>query len=115
MAKLQNFQTKSDTSLGELAHFMKPTFIVQDKVISSLKQGKEITYDKLTTISSQVTIQMQVMNAVITEVHTNMRSLADKAPTLNKFEQNQQAIEKLRNDVNFILNQSVLLEGLNDE
>ena len=47
---------------------------------------------------------MQAMNEVIKKVHSTMRRLADREPKLNKFEQNQQAIEKLRDNVNFIVN-----------
>mmetsp|Transcript_62 Transcript_62/g.67 ORF Transcript_62/g.67 Transcript_62/m.67 type:complete len:107 (-) Transcript_62:18-338(-) len=90
---------------------MKTSFIVQDKVISSLKEGQDAMDVKLINISNQVTTQMHVMNNVMAQVQSMMIGLVGRKPTLSKFEQQQRAIAKLSDDGNFIGNQPVLLGG----
>ena len=46
MDKLSTMQTKSDTALNELSSFMKGIFIVQGRIIKSLKEGQDVVSSK---------------------------------------------------------------------
>ena len=58
MEKLTTIQTKSDITLTELSDFTKTTFLIQDKVITSLKEGHEALDNKIDKIADQVQSQM---------------------------------------------------------
>lgn len=70
--KLTTIQTKSNSTLVKLSDFMNNTFLVQDKVVTSLKDGQEALNDKMDKISTQVQSQMRSMAGLLADFKTTM-------------------------------------------
>ena len=78
--RLEIVQSKSNAILAEFLIFINSTFTVQDRVITSLKEGKEALDEKMDKISDQVQTQMQLMTSLLTEFKTTMIGVAAAHP-----------------------------------
>ena len=80
--ELKAFKASSDDTIGKLSSFMKDTFTVQDKVITSLKHGQEALDKKMDAIAVDVLTQMSALNSALVDFKATMVDLVVNAPVV---------------------------------
>ena len=108
-------QSKSDATLAELSTFIKSTFTVQDRVITSLKEEQEALDEKMDNILDQVQTQMQLMTNLLTEFKTTLVGAAAAHSKFQTSDQHPMAVNCLSDDANSFGTQPIPLEVIGDQ